>query len=285
MGYNCGIMLKRLVMFLKLTLAIAVVAGAIVLVAYEEHKASDKYQRDCQSHVPAVSPAGNDNNAHSQDECQDPKKYMPWWYVLITWPDGIAVWAVLTTLGAIIWQSNETRRAAEAAYLQAQLTKSKQRAHIAIVSPPDPPSSLGTMFTDQHGKTFEPVEVYIEIILDGESNAYNVRAVGGLSVTEKKDAIFVPEWSKLECPTVIREAPPEKPLRIALAPGGFSTIPRSEMDKVRESDSFLHASGQILYDDVFEDHHVTPFHFVWYVTKGGSWLDEEGWDNLSGKDS
>src|ERR1700678_3340384 len=99
--YNFIIMLKRLIRFLKLLLAIAVVIGAVLLVTYEEHKASQKYQRDCQSRVSAVSPVRNNNNANGQDECQDPKKYMPWWDVLIAWPEGITVWAILATLGAI----------------------------------------------------------------------------------------------------------------------------------------------------------------------------------------
>jgi hypothetical protein len=126
------IMLKRLMMFLKLTLAIAVIVGAIAFVTYEEHKAGDKYQRDCQNRASEVSSAQDGNNAQGQDECQDSKKYMPWWYVLIAWPDGIAVWAVLATLGAIIWQSIETRRAAQASLLNAQALINAERPWLLV---------------------------------------------------------------------------------------------------------------------------------------------------------
>lgn len=107
-------MLKRFVFLGKFALAVSIAVGAITLVTYEEHKASDKYQRDCQSHVASITSAGNNNNANRADQCQDPKQYMPWWYVLMAWPDGITAWALLATLCAIIWQSNETRRAAKA---------------------------------------------------------------------------------------------------------------------------------------------------------------------------
>lgn len=107
-------MLKRLAIFAKWPLAIALGVGAIVFVTYEEHKASDTYKRACESQMSTVSPPGNNNNADSQHDCQDPKKYMPWGYVLIAWPDGITVWALLATLCALVYQSNETRKAANA---------------------------------------------------------------------------------------------------------------------------------------------------------------------------
>jgi len=116
-------MMKYFTLWGKFLLAVSVVIGAITLVTYEEHKASDKYQRDCQSHVSAVSSARNNDNAYRADECQDPKQYMPWWYVLIAWPDGITAWSLLATLGAIVWQAVETRKAAIGAINAAQATQ------------------------------------------------------------------------------------------------------------------------------------------------------------------
>jgi hypothetical protein len=125
-------MVRHSMLWGKFLLAVSVVIAAITLVAYEEHKASDKYQRNCQSHVTAVSAARNNDNAHRTDECQDPKQYMPWWYVLIAWPDGITVWALLATLGAIVWQAAETRKAAEATQRSIEVTIHMQRARIGI---------------------------------------------------------------------------------------------------------------------------------------------------------
>jgi len=132
-------MMKHFTLWGKFLLAVFVAIGAITLVTYEEDKASDKYQRDCQSHVSAVSSARNNDNAYRTDECQDPKQYMPWWYVLIAWPDGITVWSLLATFGAIIWQAIETRKAAigainaaEATERSIELTIHMQRARMGI---------------------------------------------------------------------------------------------------------------------------------------------------------
>lgn len=187
-------MQKRLVICLKLILAIAVVVGAIVLVTYEEHKASDKYQRDCQSHVSPISPPRNDNNGQSQNECQDPKKYMPWWYVLIAWPEGITVWAILATLGAIIWQSNETRRAADAtmdsanaaygsvtfAEAQWQLIRDKERARIEI-------KTADGLNLERIEGGFWHLKATIRIRNLGATRAYITRGAGKLFVGKSRE--------------------------------------------------------------------------------------------------
>ena len=113
-------MLKRLWMLTRWPLAIVIVVGTMVLVTYEEHNARSKYQSDCKSHLPATAwRFYQDEN--SGNECDDPKKYMPWWDVLIAWPDGIAAWGLLATLTAIIWQSWETRKSAQSAEKQIAL--------------------------------------------------------------------------------------------------------------------------------------------------------------------
>lgn len=52
----------------------------------------------------------------------------PWWYILVAWPEGITAWAILFTLGAIIWQTVQTKKAAEAALLNAQAVIDSERA-------------------------------------------------------------------------------------------------------------------------------------------------------------
>jgi hypothetical protein len=192
--YISAIVLKRLARLLNLTLAVAVVTGAIVLVTYEGHEASRKYQRDCQNRVPAISPPRNEYSAHSQDECQDPKKYMPWWYVLIAWPDGIAVWAVLATLGAIIWQSNETRRAADAtadsanaaygsvtfAEAQWNLMREKERARLEI-------KTVDGLNLERVEGGFWHLKATIRIRNLGATRAYIRRGAGELFVCKSRE--------------------------------------------------------------------------------------------------
>jgi hypothetical protein len=53
------------------------------------------------------------------EEARGREDYLPWWYGLIAWPQGLETWAVILTLAAIAWQSNETRKSAVAALLNA----------------------------------------------------------------------------------------------------------------------------------------------------------------------
>jgi hypothetical protein len=151
----------------KFLMAVSVVIGALTLMTYEEHKSSDKYQRDCQSHVPAVPSTRSRDSANRTDECQDPKKYMPWWYVLIAWPDGIGAWAVILTVIVISWQSYETRKAAEATEiavrLQKDIGKRQLRAYMVL--------RRARLILHEDGF----VEAKIELANCGQTPAYDLR--------------------------------------------------------------------------------------------------------------
>jgi len=139
-------MLKRLLVIGGSLLGAALIAGAIVLMSYEEHRSSIEYQRECQEHSASIGTTSPKQKAPSAEECQDPKDYMPWWYVLVAWPEGVTAWLLILTLGAIVWQAWETRKAAEAtkdsanaaygsvtfAQAQWELTKEKERARLDV---------------------------------------------------------------------------------------------------------------------------------------------------------
>jgi hypothetical protein len=107
-------MLKRVPVAVKIAGGSVLVVGAIVSVTYEDHRATDKYQRVCQEQVSKVPPGSGKEDAASAKKCDDPKDYMPWWYKLVAWPDGIGGWALIATGFVIAWQSWETRSAAKA---------------------------------------------------------------------------------------------------------------------------------------------------------------------------
>src|ERR1039457_2518277 len=90
-----------------------IVAIAIVSVAYEQHHAREKYQANSQADCVALSVSVEEKHSCAKD-AQSRKDYTPWWFVLVTWPDGITTWAIIATGFAIAWQSDETRRAAKA---------------------------------------------------------------------------------------------------------------------------------------------------------------------------
>jgi len=80
--------------------------------------------------VAANQPRVADGTARSQGK-------MKWFYDLISWPDGITALAVILTLGGIIWQSSEAKRASENAAAQVKAMMATERAWVVIRSSMD----------------------------------------------------------------------------------------------------------------------------------------------------
>ena len=91
---------------------------------------------------------------HNDQEAQEGQPKVAWWHVLITWPEGITTWAVILTLGAIIWQAFLMRKHAEHFEKLARVTNRQARIQaaamqqwieiepIAVVSPRVPTDPL-----------------------------------------------------------------------------------------------------------------------------------------------
>jgi hypothetical protein len=120
LGYNWRIMLKRLRVIAIGVLPWVISGGAIgrtiVFVASKQHRATQQYEAEREKRCASSFPAPGD--AEKQDACKHELdsglNYLPWWYVLLTWPEGITTWGILATGFVIAWQSNETRKAAKA---------------------------------------------------------------------------------------------------------------------------------------------------------------------------
>jgi len=96
---------------LKLAL-IAVLSLAPMAMASQQQKASGQSQGNAQQVTP---PCLTINADQSTTNYQPQEKEKPQgWHKFVTWPEGIATWGLLLTLGAIIWQTVETRRSANA---------------------------------------------------------------------------------------------------------------------------------------------------------------------------
>jgi len=115
LGYNFSTMLKRIPVAAKIILGTVLCIGVIVAMTYEEHRAAAKYQGTCEKLVANVTASASEENASSPKKCDDPKDYMPWWYVLISWPEGIGGWALLATGFFIACQSLEMRKGGDIA--------------------------------------------------------------------------------------------------------------------------------------------------------------------------
>jgi hypothetical protein len=68
-----------------------------------------------------ICTAGHSQKAKSGEH--DP----PWWHVFFTWPEGITALLITLTLGAIVWQAMETRKAAVATMKYVKLQEGQLR--------------------------------------------------------------------------------------------------------------------------------------------------------------
>ncbi|MGB8481723.1 MAG: hypothetical protein WCE63_23210 [Acidobacteriaceae bacterium] len=170
----------------------AIIIGAIVFVTYKEHGVAQKYQRECQANSAAVT-VSPEQKTGSADKCQDPANYLPWWYVLVAWPEGITTWAILATLIVIGWQSWETRRAANAtadsanaangsvvwAKAQLELMIEKERARLEVGSGAQ--LKIDTFLIDLWS-----IDSTVTLRNIGANRAFDIRLAGVLVVADEE---------------------------------------------------------------------------------------------------
>ena len=113
LGYNFSIMWKRLALLVALCVIVAIVLMARFDKNYDAP--SKGYDAECvqASELPSA-PASLACKINPIQDADQGKSSAPWWHKLMTWPEGITAWLLLLTLGAIIWQAWETRKAAAA---------------------------------------------------------------------------------------------------------------------------------------------------------------------------
>ena len=114
-------------MDVRVVFIFAVVVLAPIFVTAQNQQSGAKSGQKTQEANPAV-PISVNCNCTSQ--AADSKDKPQGWHKLVTWPEGIATWALILTLFAIGWQSWETRRAAEAAKKSADAVVDSERAWI-----------------------------------------------------------------------------------------------------------------------------------------------------------
>jgi hypothetical protein len=94
-------------MDVRVVFIFAVVVLAPIFVTAQNQQSGAKSGQKTQEANPAV-PISVNCNCTSQ--AADSKDKPQGWHKFVTWPEGIATWALIFTLGAIVWQAIETRR-------------------------------------------------------------------------------------------------------------------------------------------------------------------------------
>jgi hypothetical protein len=97
-------------------IVVTLAASAIVVVTRRQRTAAQKYEAARESRCAVTFPL----DSKQQDACEHERdsgfNYLPWWYILIAWPEGISVWAIVLTGFFVGWQAYETRKDAKIAH-------------------------------------------------------------------------------------------------------------------------------------------------------------------------
>ena len=286
--------MKTLVGFRYWITVIIVVVIGIVFVAHKQHNAAEKYKRHRAEYCSALG-----STPQQKKECIEKRTsardYLAWGYDLVGWPEGITTWAILLTLGAIIWQSSETRKAARAAehsadasLSQIKVMKDSVRARL-VIRTLDVPEVSGPQPIMDGLRSLE-VRAFVENV--GKSKAFNVHASGMVDITQGPIGIAHDPGFEQYFPMIIDDDGKRHPLKLAgfgeaaegFSTGDFVAISDDILHQVRDGKSFVQVSGLLRYEDIFDDPHETPFKFIWHSRgddAGERWLTRSVWFNSS----
>jgi hypothetical protein len=98
---------------LKYLLAIGLIFGVAIYISCQYQNAAAQPEQPAAKNASTRGTAIS-NDRHSPKDAKNSEWYLPRWYRLFAWPDGITTWAVLLTLLAIAEQTHQTAKAAQA---------------------------------------------------------------------------------------------------------------------------------------------------------------------------
>ena len=261
---------------------IVAISFAPITMAKQQQATAKERQRETQQPAPAVTITTNESCTHYEQKREDKPQG---WHKLVAWPEGIVTWAIILTLGAIIWQSSETRRAAIAANRAIEIQISKERARLKIgvedISPMSrqnnaPFSNIALCWLHNHGATVAFIDDF---------RARYIRT------TNKQIAV---EYDK--CKQLLYGGEPLNAnertkfvFGLPLEPSPF--LSDDEVIEIRKAESsFLHFYGYVRYRDAFERKRRRTVHVVWIMRWGGKMEGQimqwwEQWEQFSRADN
>jgi hypothetical protein len=238
--YNCAAMGTR-VMFV---FAVIVLAPIFVTAQNQPSGAQNRQKAQPANPVPPLSV--NCNCVTQTDESKDKPHG---WYKLVTWPEGIATWAVILTLGAIVWQSWETKKAAQAARdgVELQINKERARVRIIVNDPILSPNNAGVHWTlENYGTTYAFIHVaLIRLVLTSERE-------------------IVSDYSKCKSVFIGKSIKPDTKLPLLaltqLEPSGLTA---NQIMEITKGTLFVHFYGFVKYQDLFDHRWRRRIHLRW----------------------
>jgi hypothetical protein len=218
-------MLKRWALnYWPLAVLVVLVAAVLCMSQYAESRKA-QYQNHAQvgSSKTSIAPPEADPNSNKANNTQQ----LPSWIESFTWTDGVTTWVLCLTLLVIGWQSNETRRtaqatadAANAAYgsltfaeAQLEMMREKERARL----------ELNVQRTDLEIKVLAEDLLHLVATVSvrniGASKAFIMRTSGVLITKVRGGELGEGEYSPLDLPDqFINPDKPSVPIKVYCFP-------------------------------------------------------------------
>jgi hypothetical protein len=237
------------------------IGGALVgialisFVAYEQHCAAEEYKHHRAEYCSALI-ATAEQKKSCIEERASAQDYLPWGYELFRWPEGITTWAIILTGFAIVWQSNETRRAANAALLNAEAVIKAERAWVMI----DIEWQVGVHILKSEGTKGNSTAIFVNFICRNEGKSF-------AQITEKGYVFQIvqtlpqePEFSQID---IFHHASEYISPDSSTVPYQLHGITGGHL----KSSNMMVLYGRVKYTDVYGEHETR---FAYQITDMGN---------------
>jgi hypothetical protein len=235
---------KKIIEFRFWLIAALAVMVFIPFMAYQQHRASDKY-KDHRAEYCSSLVATPDQKKTCIEKRANADDYLPWIYELFSWPLGITTWAIIATGFAIVWQGNETRKAANATRDSVKIAQTSHR----VARNKDKPRFSITVDSEDliNSRPF----VNFSIICRCPTPAYSCIGNAVAFVRSKGDYSFPELYHSIDIPSIIEEPSIYSGSAPVIGEGGINSMSLSSKDKFENCELVILLCVHILFEDVY----------------------------------
>jgi hypothetical protein len=258
-GYNCPIMLRRMAVLAVFAFMAIGVSGQPNKTAANNRSVSSQhpptpdttYTYDANCCTRQIAPKTNDESFQWHTSIKRPD----WWLVLLGFG----------TLGAILWQTIQTKAAAKAALLNAQAVINAERAWmVARIEAEIIPDSEGVRL----------VRFTVRCLNNGRTPAFLLEMANHGVVLPREQVL--PEdrfpWGKENVVVWSSEGVPLQPEEFLLRRNSSTIAP--DLQRLIHGQDWLWVYGYIKYRDAFGNPHETRYCFLWDCVHGVEGIDK-----------
>jgi hypothetical protein len=249
---------------MRIFVVTAILAFAPIAVAVQNQPSGPQDRKTTQQTTPAAPVAVNCNCTAQTDNSKNKPRG---WHKLITWPEGVATWALILTLGAIVWQAVEVRRSVNVAIGTLNHTRESSERQLRAYVLTELGNIVNVATPLRNSGSYTPTEARVTHPDWGPVAGMHIKNTG------QTPAFKVVHWGNI----LFREFPlksdlpgPDENLTksaSAIGPGIINTkrlvlakaLTEEEISQLRNSTGAIYVYGFISYEDAFGKKHLTRY--------------------------